>query len=314
MDFADRIAHHPPTSVPARMLRCMWRQSRRNLVCPDTPRLDGARALVTGGNRGIGLETSRGLARRGAEIVLAARGEESGKRAAETLRADFRKPAQFVALDLGDLRAMPRTLDRIEGTLEGQPLDVLVANAGLWPTRHARSAQGHEIAFATNVLGHHALVRGLQARGLLAESARVVIVTGDIYVMSRDCTPDFAYRGAWGGQLAYCRSKLGNLWQGRELARRHPALRVHVVHPGVVATDLGGSVGGAAAAMKRAILLAPEQGAQTTLFCATQHALESGAYYHNTLGRVELRPEDPAADDVRAAAFWELLESLAAKV
>ena len=77
MDFGERTTLHPPVSVGRRMRLCLWRQSQRSAVCPPTPRLEGQLALVTGGSRGIGLETSRGLAARGAEVVSASRGVSS---------------------------------------------------------------------------------------------------------------------------------------------------------------------------------------------------------------------------------------------
>lgn len=292
----------------------MWRQSFRSAICPQMPRLDGQVALVTGGSRGIGLETTRGLARRGAEVISASRDEANGTRVAEAMRAELGVPVHFAPLDLGDLRCIPRTLDRLRRLLAGRGLSVVVANAGLWPTHHTRSAQGHEIAFATNVLGHHALLRGALERDLLADGTRVIVVTGDIYIMSSSCSSDYSYRGRLGGQRAYCRSKLGNLWYARELARRHPEMRVHAVHPGVVASGLGGRDAGIVGAIKRALLLSPEQGAQTSLFCATQPDLESGTYYHNVLGRVVLNPDDPAADDVRSAALWDLVEEICSQV
>jgi NAD(P)-dependent dehydrogenase (short-subunit alcohol dehydrogenase family) len=308
--FADRVSVHPPTSVLPRLRHSIWRQASRSAVCPDAPRAEGWLGLVTGGSRGIGLETSRGLAARGVEVISASRGGNNGKQAAEAMSLEFGVPGHFVPLDLGDLVAIGRTLDRLEAVLEGRRLDLLVANAGLWPRRHAFSAQGHEIAFGTNVLGHHALIRGALERGFLSERARVVVVTGDIYIMASECTADFRYRTLLGGQLAYCRSKLGNLWYVRELARRHPGLRVHAVHPGVIASELSGSSTGLVGVAKRALMLSPEQGAQTSLFCATQPDLASGSYYHNILGRVELHPEDPAADGAKAEALWELAERL----
>jgi NAD(P)-dependent dehydrogenase (short-subunit alcohol dehydrogenase family) len=268
------------------------------------PRLDGQVALVTGGSRGIGLETTRGLSLRGAEVISASRDETRGMRVAEAIRTELAVPVHFAPLDLGDLLSIPRTLRR---------LSVVVANAGIWPTRHALSAQGHELAFATNVLGHHALLRGALELDLLADRARVVVVTGDIYIMSSHCSSDYSYRGWLGGQRAYCRSKLGNLWYVRELARRHPEMRIHAVHPGVVGSELGGGNAGIVGAIKRALMLSPEQGAQTSLFCATQPDLESGTYYHNVLGRVLLHPDDPAADDVKSAALWDLVEELCSK-
>lgn len=309
MDFADRVTTNPSTRALPRLFRCMWQQARLTPVCPPTP-IEGRTALVTGGSRGIGLETSRGLAARGAEVISAARGEEAGKRIAEDLRAEHGRAAHFVPLDLGDLRSLPATFDRLESLLRDRRLDIVVANAGLWPLRHGLSAQGHEIAFATNVLGHHALIEGLLHRDLLAECARIVVVTGDIYIMAAECTSDYSYRFALGGQLAYCRSKLGNLWYAQELARRYPALRVYAVHPGVIASELSGSNTGAIGAIKRALMLSPKQGAQTSLFCATHPDLESGTYFHNTLGCVRLRPDDPGCDSARAQALWDHLGRL----
>ena len=311
--FADRVTHHPPLSAARRMAGSLWRQSCRSAICPQTPGLEGQVALVTGGSRGIGLETTRGLARRGAEVVSASRDAASAMRVGEAIRSEFGVPAHFVPLDLSDLSSIPRMLDHLGSVLAGRRLSILVANAGLWPMRHALSAQGHEIAFATNVLGHHALISAALERELLHEGARVVMVTGDIYIMSNRCSSDYTYRGALGGQMAYCRSKLGNLWYLRELARHHPELRAHAVHPGVVASELGSSAG-IIGMLKRALMLSPEQGAQTSLFCATQPDLETGTYYHNVMGRVELHPDDPAADEVQSAALWDLVERLCSRV
>ena len=310
-DFANRVAEAPPVLAAPRLWHSLWRQSRRNPRCPDVPRLDGRLALVTGGCRGIGLETSRGLARRGAEVISASRDSGVGKEAARTLSAETGSPMGFSELDLADLTSVERCVEDLATQLGSRRLDVLVANAGLWPTRHRLSAQGHEIAFATNVLGHFALIRGLLARDLLAEDARVVILTGDIYILSKECTPDFRYRTARGCQLAYCRTKLGNLWVTNMLASRNPRLRVLAVHPGVIASELSGGTDGLVGAFKRRFLLSTEAGAQTSLYCATAQGLESGSYYHNTLGRMQLRVDDPAADQWKATALWETLDRLA---
>jgi NAD(P)-dependent dehydrogenase (short-subunit alcohol dehydrogenase family) len=273
------------------------RQAARTPRCPELPRLDGRTALVTGGGHGIGLETSRGLARRGARVISASRRSRD-------------EELEFIALDLSDLESVRRCTAELARRIGPAKLDILIANAGLWPMSHRLSAQGHEIAFATNVLGHFELIRTALQHGLLAPDARVVILTGDIYALTRDCTPDYRYRSALGGMHAYCRSKLGNLWHAAQLAERHPELRVYSAHPGVIASDLGGG-GVLMAAVKRPLMLSTEDGAQTTLFCATQPDLESGAYYHNTMGRVLLREDDPAADVERARRFWNLLEGLA---
>jgi NAD(P)-dependent dehydrogenase (short-subunit alcohol dehydrogenase family) len=288
----------------------MWRQAPDSCVCPPTPRLDGRLALVTGGNAGIGLETSLGLAHRGAEVIIAARDESKARDALERIQTETNRVGQFLPLDLSDLGSVRAATDRLAELYDGRKIDILLANAGVWPLKYAASAQGHEIAFATNVLGHHLLIRGLIDRGTLVDDARVVIVTGDIYALTKDCTPDYRYRGAWGGQLAYCRSKLGNLWQAYELARRYPELTVVATHPGVVASGLAGPGDGMVGNFKRNVFLPPKAGAQTSLYCATQPDVVSGAYYHDLIGRVLLNPDDAAADRAKAKALWEVLERL----
>jgi NAD(P)-dependent dehydrogenase (short-subunit alcohol dehydrogenase family) len=282
----------PPGSL-RRSVAALWRQRARSLRCPESARLDGWLALVTGGNAGIGLETSRGLAKRGAEVIVACRSE-------------VKAPPRWLPLDLADLASVRAAADRLAHETAGRPIDVAIWNAGLWPERFSLSPQGHEIAFATNVLGHFALTRALELRGMLP-AARVVVVTGDIYAGARACTPDFAYRGRVGGADAYRRAKLGNLWLARELARRRPALRVVAVHPGVVASNLVRGFD----AWKRRMFLDCEAGAQASLVAATRPELATGSYLHNTGGLVRFAPDDPAEDAAGAAALWDVCEAAA---
>ena len=146
-------------------------------------------------------------------------------------------------------------------------------------------------------------------QGALSAHARIIVVTGDIYVMAEACTPQHRWHGRLGGMAAYNRSKLGNFWIGRELQRRHPNLNVFVVHPGVVDTALRSGRGrrrdpdGFAAKSK--LLISPREGAQTPLLCATQDDLSHGSYYHNVHGEAELNDADPAMNDAAAADLWE---------
>jgi NAD(P)-dependent dehydrogenase (short-subunit alcohol dehydrogenase family) len=294
MDALPIWAAPPPGSL-RRSVAAIWRQRARSLRCPPSARLDGKLALVTGGNAGIGLETTRGLLRRGAELIVACRREPK-----------LEESARWLPLDLADLASVRTAVDRLGSDTGHRPVDVLIENAGLWPERFGVSPQGYEIAFATNVLGHFALTRALELGGMLP-AARVVVVTGDIYAGARACTPDFAYRGRIGGADAYRRAKLGNLWFARELARRRPALRVVAVHPGVVASNLVRGLD----ALKRRLLLDCEAGAQASLVAATHPELESGSYLHNTGGIVRFAPSDPAEDAGAAAALWDVCESAA---
>jgi NAD(P)-dependent dehydrogenase (short-subunit alcohol dehydrogenase family) len=290
-----------------------FRQAARTPRCPESPRLDEELAVVTGATGGIGLEIARGLAVRGAALILPCRslrkGEETARELRSTAGAGVR--VELVEMDLEDLASVRRGAGEIARAAGGRRVGLLVENAGLWPQRYARTRQGHEIAFGVNLLAHFLLRRELQRLGALA-AGRVVVLTGDIYVLASACTPDFRWKGPLGGMQAYCRSKLGNLWIAAELARRAPELEVRTVHPGVVATNLGGRVGALGGWLKRQIMITPEQGAQMPLVCATQPGLESGGYWHNVHGRMRLSPRDPASDAGAAARLWETCEALAA--
>lgn len=280
-------------------------QRRRSIACPDAPRLDGRRLLVTGGNAGIGLATCRGLLERGAEVVMASRNVDEARAACRRLQAETGGSVRPVPLDLSDLS----TVDRTMAALGDDVLDGLVFNAGVWPRAYGVSAQGHELAFATNVLGHHLLFRRLQPR--LPKGARVVVLTGDIYITVDDCTHAYRYRGAAGCTRAYARSKLGNLWWTFEAQRRFPAMHLVAVHPGVVASGLTGDQT-SLQPIRDALLLTTAQGAQTSLYALTQLDVPPGGYLHNTMGIVELRPDDPARDEGRWRSLWHLCETLSA--
>jgi retinol dehydrogenase 12 len=310
MAYLERTAR-PSTSIATRLFHSMWRQSALTPSCPLQPRLENKLTLVTGGNAGIGYEIARGLARRGAEVIIAARNQITAQRAASTIKTETGAQVHALFLDLGDLSTLSPFFTGLDGVRNGREITILIQNAGIWPQQYARSPQGHEIAFATNVLGHFSLTQRLITQGLAA-TARVVVQTGDIYVIAKDCTADYRYRGAYGGMLAYCRSKLGNLWYAQELQRRNPTLEVAIGHPGVIASGLVTVGGGIGAMIKRRILMTPEQGAQTALVLATQPGVGDAAYYHNALGRMVLAVDDPASSVSRAAQFWDLLERLGA--
>ena len=308
------LEYRAPRNALLRMLGASFGQARRTPRCPELPRLDGTLAVVTGATGGIGLEIARGLAQRGASLVLPCRSPAKGERVVGELRRCVAPGASLdlVELDLEDLGAVRRGAEEIAKAAAGRSVRLLVENAGLWPQHYAETRQGFEIAFGVNVLAHFALRRELAAAGAL-EGTRVVMLTGDIYILESACTPDHRWSGRVGGMRAYCRSKLGNLWIGAELAKRSPSLEVAVVHPGVVATNLGGDAGALGNFVKRRILISPELGAQMPLFCATQPGLESGGYWHNAHGRMRLASSDPACDAASAARLWDTCEALSSR-
>ena len=295
-----RLEAHPVR----RMLGCYSGQKASIRMCPDLPLLEGKIALVTGPTSGIGRETVAGLLARGAHVVIAGRSRKKLRALIQGLGEDGFDADRLtpVVCDLADLDSVAAAVQEINKIFRRKPLHILVENAGIIPTKYDETPQGHEISFGTNVLGHFALRAGL-LRGCLSEKARVIVLTGDIYVFSQSCSADFRWRTPLGGIKAYHRSKLGNFWVARELQRRYPRLNVFIVHPGVVATNLG--LGSAVwSAMKKHLFIDPVAGAQTSLICATQPDLAHGSYYHNVHGEVELTNADPAMNDWAARQFW----------
>lgn len=175
----------------------------------EHPRVDlsGRVAVVTGGSGGMGLEACRALAEMGARVILGARHDKSREAACQAILKDHPTAAvEHAALDLADLASVRTFADEVLARIGDTRVHIFLQNAGLWPKKYARSAQGHEITFATNVLGHFALTRYLMPRLGPWETApgtqegapqttRVVVVTGDIYHQTDSCTPDFEWQG-----------------------------------------------------------------------------------------------------------------------
>lgn len=292
-----------------RLTSSMRGQRSHTRNCPDLPLINGRIAVVTGITSGIGKETARGLLSRGARLLAVCRNR--GK--ADALMARFAaeglntKLLEIIIADLGRPEAALQAAYEIKARLKGAQIDILIENAAEWLSDYAETEDGFEQSFATNVLGHFALRRGLM-NGALGAHARVIVVTDDIYVLARSCSPHYRWRGALGGMRAYASSKLGNFWIALELQRRQSNLNVYIVHPGVAASNLArhgaGMSGRLLNFVRGKIMMSCWQGAQTSLLCATQINLSHGSYYHNVHGEVELNNGDPAMNDIAAAALW----------
>jgi retinol dehydrogenase 12 len=302
----------PPTSTLKRMFKIMWRQSIKTSHCPTEPRLDGKLALVTGGNFGIGLETCKGLAIRGADIIILARDKFKAEQAIQGMNLVSSTKVDFIQCDLADLESVIAATDEVSLKWSNRKVDLLIANAGIVPNRYSQSVQGFEFSFAVNVLGHHALIKNLYIHSKFSSTARIVMLTGDIYFLARESTPDFKYEGKKGNREAYSRSKLGNLWWVKEWSKRYTEIDAYAVHPGVVDSGLGGETGTIGKLVREKLLISTELGAQTSLWCATQKNLKSGGYYHNTMGNVQLSEHDPGANAEKSEILWNRLEEIVA--
>lgn len=290
------ISSTPASKPTLRIMACILGQRRKNKYCPSTPRVDGKTVLVTGGIAGVGEFVSRGLIERGAKVITLSRGISQGSASipeADNLTADLADPISIINAvnQLGDT-----------------PIDILICNAGLVSKTAEQTTTGLERTFGVNVFGHHLLYRLLMKRGLLSPNARIVMTTGEIYVMANECSSSTPFDST---DSSYARSKLGNIWQVAELSKRYSDLYPIAVHPGVVASGFTGAKTGILAWFRKRLLISEEAGAQSSLIAATQ-ALPRGAYWHNLLGIIKFPDNDIAQDTDSAACLWDELEELAA--
>jgi NAD(P)-dependent dehydrogenase (short-subunit alcohol dehydrogenase family) len=208
----------------------------------DIPRLDGKTALVTGANGGLGLETARELARKGAHVLMAARNLEKAGTAEAEIRVDVGDASlEVVPLDLGSLD----TVREAAGTVlaDHDRLDILVNNAGLMAMPERRTAEGFEMQLGVNHLGHWVLTARLMPAIVSAPAGRVVSVTSTAHHMGRAVdTGNPHLEGNYGPWKSYGQSKLANFHFGIGLQREFEAAGVTaqslIAHPGLSNTDL----------------------------------------------------------------------------
>lgn len=287
----------------------------------DMPDLAGRTALVTGVTSGLGEHTVLELARKGARVVMAARSETKLRGAMDDVKR-FLPRAELVPLvvDLADLSSVRRAAD--EARRLG-PLDILINNAGVMATPHRRTADGFELQFGTNHLGHFALTGLLFPQLADAEAARVVTVASQAHRVARsvplgDPRHDTGHYQKW---VAYAQSKLANLLFAFELDRRARSAGTRVssmaAHPGYAATNLfhglnlGGTRPDGAIVVGATRLLAQPSamGAQPALMAATMPGLP-GSSYVGPRGFAEMRGRPTLVTASKTARDRELARRL----
>ncbi|SEC52601.1 NAD(P)-dependent dehydrogenase, short-chain alcohol dehydrogenase family [Streptomyces sp. 2224.1] len=202
----------------------------------------GRSAVVTGANSGLGYATARELARHGARVLLACRNEARGMAALDRLRADVpTAEAEFRPLDLADLSSV-RDFAAALDDFDGDRLDLLINNAGVMALPYLTTADGFEMQFGTNHLGHFALTGLLLPKLLATPGARVVTVSSMLHALADLDYTDLNSARSYRRWIAYSRSKSANLLFTHELARRLAAAGSQVVaaaaHPGYASTNL----------------------------------------------------------------------------
>ena len=202
--------------------------------------LKGKRILVTGVSAGIGVETARSLAAHGAQVVGAARDLNKAKTASEQVRkvaAANGGSFELVELDLANLKSVRACADHL--LAKGEPLDVVIANAGVMATPFGHTADGFETQFGTNHLGHFVLVNRIAP--LIRTGGRLINVSSAGHRRSNVDLEDPNFEHTpYEPFVAYGRSKTANILFAVAFDRRHRkhGVRAAAVHPGIIETEL----------------------------------------------------------------------------
>lgn len=275
--------------------------------------LIGQTFLVTGGNTGIGRATAADLARRGGRVYLACRSRDKGEAAVAALAGQTGSDQiGYLPLDLADLDSVRRCA--ADFLARDEPLHGLINNAGVAGHR-GLTRDGFELQFGVNHLGHFALTTALLDRLAASAPARVVTVSSDAHYQATGIDYDAVRRRT--AHLAampeYAVSKLANVLFSQELARRADGrgITTYALHPGVVASDIWRRVPWPVRPIITRKMLTTEQGATTTLYCATspEVARATGRFY---LRCREAEP-NPVATPELARELWEHSEAWTAR-
>ena len=294
----------------------------------DIPYLAGRTAVVTGANSGLGFESALALARAGAQVVMACRDQAKGAAALDLIRASVPDAAAIVApLDLADLGSVAAFAKAYAGDHDG--LDILLNNAGVMAIPRRETADGFEMQFGTNHLGHFALTAHLLDSLLARPGARVVTVSSAVAQVGKIRFDDLQGTRKYGKWSAYSQAKLANQLFTLELDRRASARGVDLVsvaaHPGYAATNLqavGPQMSGSGL-MERLTALgnslfgqSAAGGALPSLYAATAPGVSGGQYFGPDgfmaqRGAPTTVPFVKAAKDpVAARRLWDVSEEL----
>lgn len=292
----------------------------------DMPSQRGRTAVVTGAG-GLGFETALALAVKGGDVILAGRNPDKGRAALDHIRAAA--PAAIVRFELLDLASLASVEAFAARVLErAEPLDILINNAGVMalPSRH-ETADGFELQFGTNYLGHFALTMRLLPLLLQAPAPRVVSLSSLYHRQGRIGFDDLQGERSYRPGAAYGQSKLAMLIFALELDRRVKAagipLMSNAAHPGFARTELIANGPGtkgltyfASNLLASVASHSAADGALPTLFAATDPNARGGGYYGPS-GWFELKgpPTDAwiaprARDESVARRLWAVSEEL----
>jgi NAD(P)-dependent dehydrogenase (short-subunit alcohol dehydrogenase family) len=299
------------------------------------PDLSGKLAVVTGANSGLGFGLARRLSAAGADVVMAIRNRAKGEAAIDEIRATV--PAAKLTikpLDLSSLSSVAALGEQLNS--EGRPIDILINNAGVMtPPNRDTTADGFELQFGSNHLGHFALTAHLLPVLRAAEQARVVSLSSMAARRGRIHFDDLQFEKSYTPMAAYGQSKLAVLMFARELDRRSRdagwGIVSNAAHPGLTKTNLqisGPSHGRSTPSMMEQLYklswrLAPflwqeiDEGILPALYAAATPQAEGSAFYgphgiYEAAGGGVTNAKVPARarDNAECRRLWEVSEQL----
>lgn len=293
----------------------------------SVPDLQGKTVLITGSNSGIGFEAARVLAGKGADVVLAVRNAAKGQTAANALRREHpTATVDVMTLDLSDLASVHDFAQAFRQ--RSAKLSLLINNAGVMAPPYRKTANGFEIQFGTNHLGHFALTGQLLPLLLATPSARVVNVSSAAHTVGKIDFDNLDGSKGYSRWRFYGQSKLANLLFTYELQRRFEAAKADVIsvacHPGFAATNLTAAgvgmnlswLGKGLGSLSNLAAQSAAMGALPTLYAATESGVHGGDFIGPT-GRGgmkgypgKVQSNERSHDSVVAKQLWQVSETL----
>jgi NAD(P)-dependent dehydrogenase (short-subunit alcohol dehydrogenase family) len=293
----------------------------------DIPSQDGKAAVITGATGGLGFETALALAGAGATVVLTGRNDAKGQEAIQRIRSQFANAKiSYETLDLANLASVADFAARFAAVHAS--LDLLINNAGVMSLpRRQTTADGFEMQFSTNYLGHYALTARLLPSLRRGSQPRVVNLSSLAHRSGKIDFDDLQGARSYSPWRAYCQSKRAMLMFAFELQRRSNALgwglMSNAAHPGYARTDLIPNGPGASGlfwqinkALQRFVSHSAAAGALPTLFAATSPEAQPAGYYgpdwiYELKGPpVPAKIMPQAKDAAVAARLWDVSAAL----
>lgn len=271
-------------------------------------------AIVTGANSGMGKATSVELARTGAAVVMLCRNRARGEEALNEVRSlSGNNSIEMMVCDLASQKSIENFCREFKKKYSR--LDILVNNAGLMPSKRHETADGYELQFGVNHLGHFLLTNRLLDMMIASAPSRIVVVSSGAHKAGKIHFEDVNLKKNYSSFKAYSQSKLANILFTHELAERlkGTGVTVNCLHPGVVATGIGinrdTGLGKFIYRLTKLFMESPEKGAGTAIYLAISPDVEgvTGKYFYR---KKPIQSSKRSYNKDDAKKLWDMSEMM----